>query len=34
MMQPKAHASLDEIAKRTDGQFTIIHKGGKREKVR
>ena len=34
MMQPRAHADLDDLAKRTGGQFTVVLEGGKREKVR
>lgn len=34
MMQPKAHKDMLELAKRTDGHFTIILKGGQRKKVR
>ncbi len=34
MMQPKAHASMEDLAKRTDGHFTIVMQGGKRKKVR
>lgn len=34
MMEPQAHDDMDELAKRTGGQFTIVMKGGKRKKVR
>lgn len=34
MMEPKAHKDMDDLAKRTGGQFTIVLKGGKRKKVR
>ena len=34
MMEPRAHADMLELAKRTDGQFTKVLKGGKVEKVR
>lgn len=34
MMQPKAHDSMEDLAKRTDGHFTIVMQGGKRKKVR
>ncbi len=34
MMEPRAHDDMDELARRTKGQFTIIEKGGKRKKVR
>ena len=34
MMQPRAHDDMDDLAKRTGGQFTIVMKGGKRMKVR
>jgi hypothetical protein len=34
MMQPKAHASMEDLAKRTEGHFTIVMQGGKRKKVR
>ena len=34
MMEPRAHKDMDDLAKRTGGQFTIVMKGGKRKKVR
>lgn len=34
MMEPRAHDDMDDLAKRTKGQFTIVMKGGKRKKVR
>ena len=34
MMQPKAHDDMEDLAKRTDGHFTIVMKGGQRKKVR
>ena len=34
MMEPKAHKAMEELAKRTKGQFTKVMKGGKVEKVR
>jgi len=34
MMEPRAHADMDELAKRTGGQFTIVTKDGKHKQVR
>ncbi len=34
MMEPRAHADMDELAKRTGGQFTIVSKDGKHKRVR
>ena len=34
MMQPKAHDAMEDLAKRTDGHFTIVMQGGQRKKVR
>ena len=34
MMQPKAHDDMENLAKRTDGHFTIVMQGGQRKKVR
>lgn len=34
LMEPRAHADMDDLAKRTGGQFTIVAKDGKRKKVR
>ncbi|MGD9417732.1 MAG: hypothetical protein Q7R22_002235 [Verrucomicrobiota bacterium JB025] len=34
LMVPKAREGLEELAKRTDGQFTIVLEGGKRKVVR
>jgi hypothetical protein len=34
MMQPNAEEDMNELAKQTKGQFTVVLKGGKREKVR
>ncbi|NNC89217.1 MAG: VWA domain-containing protein [Akkermansiaceae bacterium] len=33
MMVPKAVDAMEELAKRTKGQFTVVHKGGKRQLV-
>lgn len=33
LMEPKAQEAMAALAKRTGGQFTIVHKGGKREQV-
>ena len=33
MMEPKAEQAMKEMAKRTDGQFTVIEKGGKVRQV-
>lgn len=34
LMEPRAHDAMDELAKRTGGQFTVVFKGGKRQKIR
>lgn len=34
LMEPRAHASMDDLAKRTGGGFTVVEKGGKVKKVR
>ena len=34
MMEPRAHADMDELARRTGGQFTIVSKDGKHKRVR
>ena len=33
LMEPRAQEAMATLAKRTGGQFTIVHKGGKREQV-
>lgn len=33
LMEPKAQGAMATLAKKTGGQFTIVHKGGKREHV-
>ncbi|YCM46608.1 VWA domain-containing protein [Verrucomicrobiaceae bacterium 227] len=34
LMEPRAQGAMSTLAKRTGGQFTIVHKGGKREQVK
>ncbi|MGD7653508.1 MAG: hypothetical protein ACQCXQ_09865 [Verrucomicrobiales bacterium] len=34
LMEPKAREGLNELAKRTDGQFTLVLENGKRQKLR
>jgi hypothetical protein len=34
LMEPKAQEAMATMAKRTGGQFTIVHQGGKREQVK
>jgi hypothetical protein len=34
MMEPRAHGDMDELAKRTGGQFTIVTEAGKHKQVR
>jgi hypothetical protein len=33
-MEPRAHDDMNELAKLTGGQFTIVTKGGKHKRVR
>ena len=34
LMEPRAHDDMNELAKLTGGQFTIVTKGGKHRRVR